>query len=101
MKRIVIIFMLIFSTISLISCSNKQISTKEDVIKFVLEKGEGEVDWKDFEHLEHEDVLFGIIGERYILDDGNYLLLSGTSYETKPETIEIFDSNHKKIITLK
>lgn len=104
MRKIVpyiLAILLILTTINIVSCSNKQISTKEDVIKFVKEKGKDEVNWKDFEHLEHENVLFGVIGEQYKLNDGNYLLLSGTSYEIKPETIEIFDSNHKKIKTLK
>lgn len=101
MKKILVSLLFILLSFTIIACSKKQISTKEDVIKFIEEKGKDNVNWKDFEHLKHKDVGSGLILERYDLSDSNYLLLSGTSYDTKPEAIEIFDSNHKKIKVLK
>ena len=101
MKNKIIILTLILLSLCVVACSKKQISTKEDVIKFVEEKGKENVDWKDFEHLKHSDVASGIIGEKYILSDGNYLLLSGISYENKPESIRICDSNNKIVKELK
>ncbi|MDY3986388.1 MAG: hypothetical protein SOY75_00420 [Peptoniphilaceae bacterium] len=52
MKRKIILFMLILLSFNIVACSKKQISTKEEIVKFIQEKGKDNVDWKDFEHLE-------------------------------------------------
>ncbi|WP_297377460.1 hypothetical protein [uncultured Helcococcus sp.] len=101
MKKTLFLFILILLSFNMAACTNKQISTTEDVIKFIEEKGKDNVDWKDFEHLKHEDVGSGLILEQYYLSDSNYLLLIGTSYETKPEGITLYDSDHKIIKEIK
>ena len=69
--------------------------------KVYWKKGKDNVDWKDFEHLKHEDVGSGLILEKYYLSDSNYLLLIGTSYEKKTEGITLYDSSHKVIKEIK
>ena len=97
MKRKLILLLVLTLLFSFVGCTKNKISTKEDVIKFVEEKGAKNVEWKDFEHLEHKDVGSGLILEVYFLSDGNYMLLNGTSYEDKPNVIGIYDSNNKLI----
>ena len=101
MKKILVLLLFVLLSFTMISCSKKQISTTEDVIKFIEEKGKDNVDWKDFDHLKHEDIASGIIGEQYYLSDGNFLLLSGTSYDKKPEGITLYDSEDKVIKEIK
>lgn len=101
MKKILVALLLILLAFSMITCSKNQILTTDDLIKFIEEKGEDNLDWKDLEHLKHEQVGFGIILEKYYLSDGNYLLLSGTPYETKPEEITLCDSEDKVIKEIK
>ena len=101
MKKMLLSLLFVLLSFTMIACSKKQISTTEDVIKFIEEKGKDNVDWKDFGHLKHEDVGSGFILEKYDLSDSNYLLLIGTSYDTKPQGITIYDSNHKVIKEIK
>ncbi|MDO4605430.1 MAG: hypothetical protein Q4B23_05595 [Helcococcus sp.] len=101
MRKILILLLFVLLPFTMISCSNKQISTTEDIIKFIEEKGKDNVDWKDFEYLKHEDVGSGLILEKYYLSDSNYLLLSGTSYDKKPEGIALYNSDHEVIKEIK
>ncbi|WP_297377458.1 hypothetical protein [uncultured Helcococcus sp.] len=87
---------------TMIACSKKQVSTTEDVIKFIEEKGKDNVDWKDFEHLERlkeEERVYDSIANVYKLDDGAELILTGNGYENKPLHINIIDG--EKNINLK
>ena len=101
MKKILVSLLFVLLSFTMIACSKKQISTTEDGIKFIEEKGKDNVDWKDFDHLKHEDIGSGLIGEQYYLSDGNFLLLIGTSYDTKPQGITIYDSDNKIIKEIK
>ena len=101
MKKILVLLSFVLLSLTMVACSKKQISTTKDVIKFIEEKGKDNVDWKDFNHLKHEDVGSGFIGEKYYLSDSNYLLLIGPSYDTKPQGIIIYDSSHKLIKEIK
>lgn len=101
MKKILALLLFVLLSLTMVACTKKQISTTDGVIKFIEEKGKDNVDWKDFDHLKHEDVGSGLIGEQYYLSDGNFLLLSGTSYETKPEGITLYDSEDKVIKEIK
>lgn len=97
MKKILLPFLFVLLSFTIVAYSKKQISTTDEIIKFIEEKGKDNVDWKDFEHLKHEDVGSGLILEKYYLSDSNYLLLIGTSYEKKTEGITLYDSSHKVI----
>ena len=98
MKRTIILFMLIILSFSTVACSKKQISTKDEVVKFIEEKGKENVDWKDFEHLERlkdDEEVFDSIANVYKLDDGSKLILTGNGYENKPFHINIIDGEKK------
>ena len=102
MKRTIILFMLILLSFNMVACTNKQLSTKEDVIKFIEEKGKDNVDWKDFDHLERlkdEEQVYDSVVNVYKLDDGSKLILTGNGYENKPLHINIVDG--EKEINLK
>ena len=102
MKKISVTLLFIILSFCMVACSNKQISTKEDVIKFIEEKGKDNVDWKDFEHLERlkeEERVYDSIANVYKLDDGAELILTGNGYENKPLHINIIDG--EKNINLK
>lgn len=102
MKRTIILVMLIILSFSTVACSKKQISTKDEVVKFIEEKGKENVDWKDFEHLERlkdDEEVFDSIANVYKLDDGSKLILTGNGYENKPFHISIIDG--EKEINLK
>lgn len=101
MKKILLPILFILLSFTIVACSKKQISTTDEIIKFIEEKGKNNVTWKDFEHLKHEDVGSGLILEKYYLSDSNYLLLIGTSYEKKPEGVTLYDSSHKVIKEIK
>ena len=98
MKRTIILIMLIILSFSIVACTKKQISTKDEVIKFIEEKGKENVDWKDFEHLERlkdDEQVFDSIANVYKLDDGSKLILTGNGYENKPFHINIIDGEKK------
>ncbi|MDO4605431.1 MAG: hypothetical protein Q4B23_05600 [Helcococcus sp.] len=98
MKRTIILIMLIILSFSIVACTKKQISTKDEVIKFIEEKGKENVDWKDFEHLERlkdDEQVFDSIANVYKLDDGSKLILTGNGYENKPLHINIIDGEKK------
>lgn len=86
----------------MIACSKNQISTTDDVIKFIEEKGKDNVDWKDFEHLERlkdEEQVYDSVVNVYKSDDVSKLILTGNGYENKPLHINIIDG--EKEINLK
>ncbi len=98
MKKTIILVMLIVLSFSTVACSKKQISTKDEVVKFIEEKGKENVDWKDFEHLERlkdDEEVFDSIANVYKLDDGSKLILTGNGYENKPFHINIIDGEKK------
>ena len=98
MKKTIILVMLIVLSFSTVACSKKQISTKDEVVKFIEEKGKENVDWKDFEHLERlkdDEEVFDSIANVYKLDDGSKLILTGNGYENKPLHINIIDGEKK------
>lgn len=97
MKKISVTLLFIILSFCMVACSNKQISTKEDVIKFIEEKGKENVDWKDFEHLERlkdDEQVFDSVANVYKLDDGSKLILTGNGYENKPLHINIVDGEN-------
>lgn len=98
MKRNIILLLILLFSISIIACSKKQASTKEDVIKLVEKKGKENIDWKDFEHLERlidEEKVYDAVVNVYKLDNNVKLLLIGNGYENKPFHINIIDGNEK------
>lgn len=98
MKKTIILVMLIILSFSIVACSKKQISTKDEVVKFIEEKGKDNVDWKDFEHLERlkdEEQVYNSIVNVYKLDGGSKLILTGNGYENKPLHINIIDGEKK------
>ncbi|WP_311488069.1 hypothetical protein [uncultured Helcococcus sp.] len=102
MKKILALLLFVVLSFTMIACSKKQVSTTEDVIKFIEEKGKDNVDWKDFEHLERlkeEERVYDSIANVYKLDDGAELILTGNGYENKPLHINIIDG--EKNINLK
>ena len=102
MKKALFLFTLILLSFNMAACTNKQISTTEDVIKFIEEKGKDNVDWKDFEHLKRlkeEEIVYDSVVNVYKLNDGSKLILTGNGYENKPFHINIVDG--EKEINLK
>ncbi|WP_103981705.1 hypothetical protein [Helcococcus massiliensis] len=102
MKKALFLFILILLSFNMAACTNKQISTTEDVIKFIEEKGKDNVDWKDFERFERlkdEEQIYDSVVNVYKLDDGSKLILTGNGYENKPFHINIVDG--EKEINLK
>lgn len=81
MKKSIII--LIFSLLIFFVGCNKKIY-KKYVLNIIDEKGVYNIDWKDFEHIQHKDVGFGRIVSVYNLDENVNLILSGVSYNKKP-----------------
>lgn len=98
MKRKIILFMLILLSFNIVACSKKQISTKEEIVKFIQEKGKDNVDWKDFEHLERlkdEEQVYDSVANVYKLNNGSKLILTGNGYENKPLHINIVDEENE------
>ncbi|EHR35000.1 hypothetical protein ACWOAQ_07870 [Helcococcus kunzii] len=101
MKKLIVLSLIIIFELSLIACSKKQITTKEDVIKFVEEKGKDNITVEDFKHLDRlteEEKFYN--SEKYIfkLDNNCKLYLSVIDDSGKPTYMGINDGKNKTIL---
>lgn len=102
MKRYLLLLLVLAFSLIMAGCKeNDKPQTTKEVIRFAERKGVENLDWKDFDHLKHEEFTSGILGVMYELTDGNYLALTGFSYEEKPEVIYITNKDMKAIKSIK
>lgn len=102
MKRYLLLLFVLASSFALFGCKeNDKPQTAKEVIRFAEKKGVENLDWKDFDHLKHENVLFGLKGTKYDLTDGNYLMITGYGESEKPITISVHEHNGGLIKGLK
>lgn len=92
MKKFLYVSSILLIIISQVACS-KNLSTTEELLEYVQEKGNEDLTWSDFNHLKHNNIGDNYIEEIYYLKDGNRLRLLGTSYKKAPEKIMIEDYN--------
>lgn len=101
MKRNISISLIFFILlISLIACGKKDIKTKDDVIKFVEEKGKDNVEFKDFKHLEHikeDEEVFSSVKYIYRLENNAKLLLDTIGSDGKKPSAIILIDGEKEI----
>lgn len=91
MKKNLIIYLIIIS-ILIVGCSKQKSMTKEEVLSIIEDKGIENVDWEDFDKIEHEDVGSGRLIYEFKLKDGVKLYLNGNDLDEKPLSIYLVEN---------